>query len=122
MDIAVVTEMAHRHGVCTIADNTVASPSLLKPIEHGDIVVHSVTKYMGGRVRPWAVLSSTLASFPGLKTLARYPGLNQPEASYHGVVYIEAFGPAAYTMGAPGRCEIRGQRCQRKARFSCCRV
>ncbi|MEC8436947.1 MAG: aminotransferase class V-fold PLP-dependent enzyme, partial [Pseudomonadota bacterium] len=49
VDVAAVAEMAHRHGVCTIADNTVASPSLLKPIEHGvDIVVHSVTKYMGG--------------------------------------------------------------------------
>ena len=97
VDIAAVAEMAHRHGVCTIADNTVASPSLLKPIEHGvDIVVHSVTKYMGGHGTTLGGVIVDSGNFPWAENAARYPGLNQPEASYHGVVYTEAFGPAAY--------------------------
>tara|TARA_B100000242_G_scaffold257258_1_gene201046 strand:- start:573 stop:1490 length:918 start_codon:yes stop_codon:yes gene_type:complete len=97
VDIAAVTEMAHRYGVCTIADNTVASPALLKPIEHGvDIVVHSVTKYMGGHGTTLGGVIVDSGNFPWAENAARYPGLNQPEASYHGVVYTDAFGPAAY--------------------------
>jgi O-acetylhomoserine (thiol)-lyase len=97
VDIAAVAEMARRHGVCTIADNTVASPSLLKPIEHGvDIVVHSVTKYMGGHGTTLGGVIVDSGNFPWTENAERYPGLNTPEASYHGVVYTEAFGPAAY--------------------------
>ena len=97
VDIAEVAAMAHRHGVCTIADNTVASPSLLKPIEHGvDIVVHSVTKYMGGHGTTLGGMIVDSGNFPWADNADRYPGLTTPEPSYHGVVYTEALGPAAY--------------------------
>ena len=74
VDIAAVTEMAHRYGVCTIADNTVASPALLKPIEHGvDIVVHSVTKYMGGHGTTLGGVIVDSGNFPGRKTQHAIP-------------------------------------------------
>ena len=89
--------MARSHGVATIADNTVASPALLKPIEHGiDIVVHSLTKYMGGHGTTLGGIIVDSGQFPWAEHADRYPGLNTPEPSYHGVVYTEAFGPAAY--------------------------
>ena len=97
VDIAAVAQMARRHGVATIADNTVATPALLKPIEHGiDIVVHSLTKYMGGHGTTLGGIIVDSGQFPWAEHAQRYPGLNSPEPSYHGVVYTEAFGPAAY--------------------------
>ncbi len=97
VDIEAVAAMARRHGVATIADNTVASPALLKPIEYGiDIVVHSVTKYMGGHGTTLGGVIVDSGQFPWADNAERYPGLNTPEPSYHGVVYTEAFGPAAY--------------------------
>ena len=97
VDIEAVATMARQRGVATIADNTVASPALLKPIQYGiDIVVHSLTKYMGGHGTTLGGIIVDSGQFPWAEHAQRYPGLNTPEPSYHGVVYTEAFGPAAY--------------------------
>ena len=97
VDIAAVAAMARAHGVATICDNTVATPALLKPIVHGvDIVVHSLTKYIGGHGTSLGGAIVDSGKFPWAELAARYPVFNQPEASYHGVVYTQAFGPAAY--------------------------
>ena len=97
VDIEAVATMARQRGVATIADNTVASPALLKPIQYGiDIVVHSLTKYMGGHGTTLGGIIVDSGQFPWAEYAQRYPGLNTPEPSYHGVVYTEAFGPAAY--------------------------
>ena len=97
VDIAAVAAMARAHGVATICDNTVATPALLKPIVHGvDIVVHSLTKYIGGHGTSLGGAIVDSGKFPWADHAARYPMFNQPEASYHGVVYTQAFGPAAY--------------------------
>ena len=97
VDIEAVATMARKRGVATIADNTVASPALLKPIQYGiDIVVHSLTKYMGGHGTTLGGIIVDSGQFPWAEHAQRYPGLNTPEPSYHGVVYTEAFGPAAY--------------------------
>ena len=97
VDIEAVATMARQRGVATIADNTVASPALLKPIQYGiDIVVHSLTKYMGGHGTTLGGIIVDSGQFPWAEHAQRYPALNTPEPSYHGVVYTEAFGPAAY--------------------------
>ena len=97
VDIAAIADMARARGVATIADNTVATPALLKPIEHGiDIVVHSLTKYMGGHGTSLGGVIVDGGKFPWAEHAARYPGLTSPEPSYHGVVYSEALGEAAY--------------------------
>ncbi len=96
-DIARVAEIAHRHGIPLIVDNTVASPFLLRPIEHGaDIVVHSLTKYLGGHGTSIGGAIVDSGKFPWGLHKARFKRLNEPDVSYHGVVYTEAFGPAAY--------------------------
>ncbi len=96
-DIARVAEIAHRHGIPLIVDNTVASPFLLRPIEHGaDIVVHSLTKYLGGHGTSIGGAIVDSGKFPWGEHKARFKRLNEPDVSYHGVVYTEAFGPAAY--------------------------
>ena len=97
IDLAAVADMAHSRGVATIVDNTVATPALLKPVEHGfDIVVHSLTKYMGGHGNSLGGALVDSGKFPWADHAQRYPGLTTPEPSYHGVVYSEALGPAAY--------------------------
>lgn len=97
VDIGAIVQVAKQAGVATIVDNTVATPSLLKPIEHGvDIVVHSLTKYMGGHGTTLGGAIVDGGQFPWAENASRYPGLTQPEPSYHGVVYTDAFGPAAY--------------------------
>ena len=97
IDLAAVADMAHSRGVATIVDNTVATPALLKPVEHGfDIVVHSLTKYMGGHGNSLGGALVDSGKFPWADHAERYPGLTTPEPSYHGVVYSEALGPAAY--------------------------
>jgi O-acetylhomoserine (thiol)-lyase len=97
VDVAAVAKMARSHGVATIADNTVATPALLKPIEHGvDIVVHALTKYIGGHGTTLGGLIVDSGKFPWAEHKDRYPMFNEPEASYHGVVYVDALGPAAY--------------------------
>jgi O-acetylhomoserine (thiol)-lyase len=96
-DIAALAEIAHRHGVPLIVDNTVATPYLLRPFEHGaDIVVHSLTKYMGGHGTSIAGAIVDSGKFPWSEHKARFKRLNEPDPSYHGVVYTEALGAAAY--------------------------
>jgi O-acetylhomoserine (thiol)-lyase len=97
VDIEAIAAMAHKHGVPVIVDNTVATPILIKPIDYGvDIVVHSLTKYMGGHGNSLGGVIVDSGQFPWDKYPERFPMLNTPEASYHGVVYTEAMGPAAY--------------------------
>lgn len=96
-DIAALAEIAHRNGIPLIVDNTVASPYLLRPIEHGaDIVVHSLTKYLGGHGTSLGGAIVDSGKFPWSAHKKRFPRLNEPDVSYHGVVYTEAFGAAAY--------------------------
>jgi O-acetylhomoserine (thiol)-lyase len=100
-DIEAITTMAHRRGVPVIADSTVPTPVLLKPIEYGvDIVVHSLTKYMGGHGNSLGGVIVDSGNFPWAEHPDRYPMLTEPEPAYHGVVYTEAFGPAAYIARA----------------------
>ena len=96
-DIEAIATMAHKHGVPVIVDNTVATPSIIKPIEYGvDIVVHSLTKYMGGHGNSLGGIIVDSGNFPWADHADRFPMLSNPEPSYHGVVYTEAFGPAAF--------------------------
>jgi O-acetylhomoserine (thiol)-lyase len=96
-DIAAVAEVAHVQGIPLIVDNTVPSPYLLRPIEHGaDIVVHSLTKYLGGHGNSIGGAIVDSGRFPWAEYKDRFPHLNTPDVSYHGVVYTEALGPAAY--------------------------
>ncbi|MFC0170243.1 O-acetylhomoserine aminocarboxypropyltransferase/cysteine synthase family protein [Pseudoduganella danionis] len=96
-DIAAIAEIAHRHGVPLIVDNTVASPYLLRPIEHGaDIVVHSLTKYLGGHGNSIGGAIVDSGKFPWADHPQRFKRLNEPDVSYHGVVYTQALGAAAY--------------------------
>lgn len=96
-DIAKIAEVAHRHGVPLIVDNTVPSPYLSRPFEHGaDIVVHSLTKYLGGHGNSVGGAIVDSGKFPWAQHKARFKRLNEPDVSYHGVVYTEALGPAAY--------------------------
>ncbi|MBN8489385.1 MAG: aminotransferase class I/II-fold pyridoxal phosphate-dependent enzyme [Burkholderiales bacterium] len=96
-DIGRIAEIAHRHGVPLIVDNTVPSPYLCRPFEHGaDIVVHSLTKYCGGHGNSLAGAIVDSGKFPWAQHKERFPRLNTPDVSYHGVVYTEALGPAAY--------------------------
>ena len=96
-DIAAIAAIAHRHGVPLIVDNTVATPYLLRPFEHGaDIVVHSLTKYLGGHGTSIGGVIVDSGKFPWAEHKTRFKRLNEPDPSYHGVVYTEALGPAAY--------------------------
>ncbi|MCG3208674.1 MAG: L-methionine gamma-lyase [Anaerolineae bacterium] len=97
VDMEAIATMAHKHGVPVIVDNTVATPILIKPIDYGaDIVVHSLTKYMGGHGNSLGGVIVDSGKFPWASHADRFPMLNTPEAAYHGVVYTEALGPAAY--------------------------
>lgn len=96
-DIEKLAKVAHKAGVPLIVDNTVASPALINPIAYGaDVVVHSLTKYVGGHGTTLGGVIVDSGNFPWAKHKDRFPMLNTPEPSYHGVVYTEAFGPAAY--------------------------
>jgi O-acetylhomoserine (thiol)-lyase len=102
-DIAALAKVAHDHGVPLIVDNTVPSPYLCRPFEHGaDIVVHSLTKYLGGHGTTIGGAVVDSGKFPWAEHKARFKRLNEPDVSYHGVVYTEALGPAAYI----GRCRV----------------
>ena len=97
VDFAAFAEVAHQAGVPLIVDNTVPSPYLTRPFEHGaDIVVHSLTKYMGGHGTTLGGILVDSGRFPWAEHKARFRRLNEPEVSYHGVIYTEALGPAAY--------------------------
>jgi O-acetylhomoserine (thiol)-lyase len=96
-DIEAIAQMAHRHGVPLIVDNTVASPILFRPIEHGaDIVVHSLTKFLGGHGTTMGGAIVDAGSFAWKEHAARFPMFNEPDHSYHGLVYTERFGRAAF--------------------------
>lgn len=96
-DIQKLSEIAHRHGIPLIVDNTVASPLLWRPIDDGaDIVVHSATKYIGGHGTSLGGVIVDSGKFPWAEHAERFPLLNKADPSYHGVVYTEAFGPAAF--------------------------
>ena len=96
-DLEPICQAAHKHGVAVIVDNTVATPALCNPIEFGaDVVVHSLTKYIGGHGTSIGGVIVDSGKFPWADHAARYPELNEPEPSYHGVVYTEALGEAAF--------------------------
>ena len=96
VDIQALSDMAHKHGVPVIVDNTVATPVLCKPFEQGaDIVIHSLTKYIGGHGTSVGGVIIDSGKFPW-KDHPRFPAFNQPDPSYHGVVYADALGEAAF--------------------------
>jgi O-acetylhomoserine (thiol)-lyase len=103
IDLAGLAKIAHKHGVPLIVDNTVASPALCRPFEHGaDIVVHSLTKYIGGHGTTIGGIIVDSGKFDWVANKNRFPMLNEPDPSYHDVVYTEALGAAAYI----GRCRV----------------
>lgn len=96
VDLQALSDVAHKHGVPVIVDNTVASPILCRPFEHGaDIVIHSLTKYIGGHGTTVGGIIVDSGKFPW-KDNPRFPAFNEPDPSYHGVVYAEALGEAAF--------------------------
>ncbi|MDK1286292.1 O-acetylhomoserine aminocarboxypropyltransferase/cysteine synthase family protein [Pseudoalteromonas umbrosa] len=103
VDISRIAEIAHKHGVPVIVDNTVATPYLCRPFELGaDIVVHSLTKYMGGHGTTIGGIIVDSGKFDWIANKERFAVMNEPDPSYHGVVYTEAFAEAAYI----GRCRV----------------
>jgi len=103
VDIKKLAEIAHRHGVPVIVDNTVATPYLCQAFDMGaDIIVHSLTKYIGGHGTSIGGVIIDSGKFDWVANKERFPLLNEPDPSYHGVVYTEALGPAAYI----GRCRV----------------
>jgi O-acetylhomoserine (thiol)-lyase len=103
IDLEGLAQIAHKHGVPLIVDNTVASPALCRPFEHGaDIVVHSLTKYIGGHGTSIGGMIVDSGKFDWVGNKIRFPMLNEPDPSYHDVVYTEALGAAAYI----GRCRV----------------
>src|ERR1700722_4403008 len=106
-DIEALAEVAHRNGVPLIVDNTIATPILLKPIRYGaDIVVHSLTKFLGGHGTTLGGAIVDGGNFPWKEHASRFPMFTQPDASYHGLVYAEHYGRAAFV----GRCKSVYQR------------
>jgi O-acetylhomoserine (thiol)-lyase len=96
-DFEKLADIAHRHGIPLIVDNTVPSPYLCRPFEHGaDIVVHSLTKYLGGHGNSIGGVIVDSGKFPWAEHKARFRRLNEPDVSYHGVVYTKALGAAAF--------------------------
>ncbi len=96
-DIEGLAQVAHKHGVPLIVDNTVATPILLRPFEYGaDVVVHSMTKFMGGHGTTLGGMIVDSGKFPWRDHAERFYMLNKPEPAYHDVVYVEQFGDAAY--------------------------
>jgi O-acetylhomoserine (thiol)-lyase len=105
-DIEALAGVAHRHGVPLIVDNTVATPILLRPIDYGaDIVVHSLTKFMGGHGTTLGGIIVDSGKFPWRQHRRRFAMLNEPEPSYHGLVYTERYGVAAYIARCRSVCQ-----------------
>jgi O-acetylhomoserine (thiol)-lyase len=106
-DIEGLARVAHKHGVPLIVDNTVATPILLRPIDYGaDVVVHSMTKFMGGHGTTLGGMIVDSGKFPWRQYPERFYMLNKPEIAYHGVVYVEQYGDAAFVA----RCRTVAQR------------
>jgi O-acetylhomoserine (thiol)-lyase len=100
-DIEALANVAHRHGVPLIVDNTVATPILLRPIDYGaDIVVHSLTKFLGGHGTTLGGAIVDSGRFPWTEHARRFPAFNEPDESYHGLVYTRQFGTSAYIQRA----------------------
>ena len=96
-DVAALAAAAHAHGVPLVVDNTVATPILLQPVAHGaDIVIHSLTKFLGGHGTTLGGIVVDSGAFPWSEQPDRFPQFNQPDPSYHGLVYTEHFGARAY--------------------------
>ncbi|HAU14206.1 MAG: O-acetylhomoserine aminocarboxypropyltransferase [Pseudomonadales bacterium] len=103
VDLQKLASIAHQHGVPLIVDNTVATPYLCRAFDHGaDIIVHSLTKYIGGHGTTVGGIIIDSGKFDWVANKDRFPMLNEPDPSYHGVVYTEALGPAAFI----GRCRV----------------
>ena len=103
VDIERLADIAHRHGLPLIVDNTVATPYLCRAFDHGaDIIIHSLTKYIGGHGTTIGGVIVDSGKFDWAGNKERFPMLNEPDPSYHGVVYTEALGPAAFI----GRCRV----------------
>ena len=101
VDLPAVAEMAHSHGLPLVVDSTVATPALCKPINHGaDIVLHSLTKFMGGHGSSLGGIVIDSGKFAWTEHPEKFPGLTSPEPAYHDVVYSDAFGPAAFIARA----------------------
>jgi O-acetylhomoserine (thiol)-lyase len=106
-DIEALASVAHAHGVPLIVDNTVPTPILTRPIQFGaDIVVHSLTKFMGGHGTTMGGIIVDSGKFPWTQHASRFPMFTEPDASYHNLVYTDHFGAAAYI----GRCRSVYQR------------
>ncbi|MBS82861.1 MAG: O-acetylhomoserine aminocarboxypropyltransferase [Gammaproteobacteria bacterium] len=101
VDIPKFAKLAHKNNIPLIVDNTVPSPYLFRPIEHGaDIVVHSLTKYMGGHGNSIGGIIVDSGKFPWAEHKRKFSRLNEPDPSYHGVVFTEAMGDAAFIGAA----------------------
>ena len=97
LDIDGVAEVAHRHGIVFIVDNTFGTPYLIRPLEHGaDVVLHSATKFIGGHGSSLGGVIVDGGKFDWLGNADRYPTLAKPDPSYHGIVFAQAVGAAAY--------------------------
>lgn len=106
-DLEALATVAHRHGVPLIVDNTVATPILVRPADHGaDVIVHSLTKFLGGHGTTLGGIIVDCGRFNWAEHPGRYPAFTEPDESYHGLVYTEHFGPSAYI----GRCRSVFQR------------
>jgi O-acetylhomoserine (thiol)-lyase len=106
-DLEAFAHVAHRHRIPLIVDNTVATPILVRPIEFGaDVVIHSLTKFMGGHGTTLGGIVVDCGTFSWNDNAARYPMFTQPDPSYHGLVYTDHYGPAAFI----GRCRSVYQR------------
>ena len=105
-DVEGLAKVAHKHGVPLIVDNTVATPILLRPIEYGaDVVVHSMTKFMGGHGTTLGGMIVDSGKFPWREYPKKFYMLNQPEIAYHGVVYVDQFGDAAFVARCRTVCQ-----------------
>jgi len=93
LDIETVAKIAHENGIPLIVDNTVATPFLIRPIEHGaDVVIHSATKFLSGHGNAVVGAIVDAGNFDYAKHAAKFPGFNEPDASYHGLIYSQALG------------------------------
>ena len=105
-DVEGLARVSHKHGVPLIVDNTVATPVLLRPIEYGaDVIVHSMTKFMGGHGTTIGGMIVDGGKFPWRDHAVKYHMLNRPEPSYHGVIYTDQFGPSAYVARCRTVCQ-----------------